>query len=1043
MNSLLHWLDKFMLQVVVVLTLAVSAEAHTFVLAPDGDMNVSNYNLGASRVVKATSFSPSLSNVTTGNPGDALNLNINFTAQTGTGFVIQAVDIGYWTYDPSADGELTSLSLSGDFNSTGGVAVSLGLVQDGVAYWTHPHDISDSVNGTAYESVDFSDVTASNFSPIDGSTGFPDFRPTGGEITFAYVIRRGDSGAGYRNFDIGTDNVSLSVETLPTADLYGQRRDWILGLTWPQPTTGTAPKQGMPLALANLYQTDGADATSRQYTADSHDPSVLDAGTFDAVGIVRAIYMFRDSFTATQMDAIEDSLRDTPKWTGGGTENHRLMRWTNGYLLAQEFGGNWYPESETDPKVSAQQLMATLKDKLIEEGKFRYQNGGMSEYLSPNYLNTHIQPLLNLYDFAEDPEMRDVAEAMLHLHTAHLALNVHKGYMLEPHARLGGKQHTSGPDFHNNGAQFLAWLYFGQMDRPQSLIQQMTYLVPLSLSNFRPHAILTDVANGTNGVSFPYFTQSASMNWPHQGDRLPRTDLRSVYRASSYSIGTGYFEHVPHGYYMQHSKFGIAWDSTDPLAFLTVGHPYWRTDSGQAQWWLAPGSPFQQMAHHENTVIAVYNIPEADPWPNSGRSDWIEERDGHASDLIKEAMVGVPYSIDERVEYYLNGVDNTDGSWRFLREGDTYIGILILTESRTPAIGPDQFRIMADAEKNGDRYQTALIFEVGTQAEHETFTDFQTQLKSNTYTVDWGTGTVPTPDITYTDSQGDELRIRYNNNLTPDSGGIVRNRPEVWMDGTLLDFSSWPDISGPEVSLDHGVLTVNSDGKGQIIDWNGTVPSINRFQTVISEDFEDYSTGNLVGQKSWNYAVNTSSPKIINTNGAYGYDGKAVSTRKQSSSDDYAIKAIPASTLHLGNDVIVEITASRSAINSSGVMLGFGNGQMDKAIGITSSNVFFREGWGRIERALDGTGAYWNDMDSDDIVVFRSVWDLSQNTATLAVKNLTKGETEYTTLYFDANQTQDTVLLGDVSDINLWDDVFVRFTGTRHARLYSYKIQIK
>lgn len=64
----------------------------------------------------------------------------------------------------------------------------------------------------------------------------------------------------------------------------------------------------------------------------------------------------------------------------------------------------------------------------------------------------------------------------------------------------------------------------------------------------------------------------------------------------------------------------------------------------------------------------------------------------------------------------------------------------------------------------------------------------------------------------------------------------------------------------------------------------------------------------------------------------------------------------------------------------------------------------------------------------------QSVWNLSANngagSATFAIKNLTAGETAFTSLYFDAAQTQTTASLGIATNPNTWTSGYVRMGGS-------------
>jgi hypothetical protein len=470
----------------------------------------------------------------------------------------------------------------------------------------------------------------------------------------------------------------------------------------------------------------------------------------------------------------------------------------------------------------------------MSEGKFRYQNGGTSEYLSPAYLMAHVIPLLNLYDFADDAELRAAAEALLHLHLTHLALNAHQGYILEPHARVHGLQYTSGSNVACAG-QFLAWIYFGHMDLPDEvLIGKGRDIIHTALSEFRPLPTLYDLANGGGKAAFPYAARSSAMGWPHAGDRLPRTVLRSVFRNQSYSIGTGYSKHVPDGFYLQHSTFGIAWSSKDPVAYLQCGHPYWRSDrDNPGGWQLAPTSPFMQTAHHENTAIALFHIPEVDPWPDAGRSDWIPYRNDHLKNLVKDAYVILPKSLDQRAAARGSGTE--DGRWFFFREGNVYLGVYSLTRTGTPAVDRYRYSIKAQGVRHGDHWQTGFVFEVGTEFDDGTFVEFCEKLQDNPVTVTWGDAGHAAPELEYTDSQSDVLRLRYNPEMRQNEKGTIENQPAVWINGERLDYTRWPDMEGPGVLLKDGVLTVESEKQRTRIDWNGESPVISQAELAGTE----------------------------------------------------------------------------------------------------------------------------------------------------------------------------------------------------------------
>jgi hypothetical protein len=213
MQSPLHY--RFAAFAAVALGMLPLSSTAQIIFGPDAAMSTANWSLGASRVNLGSGYTGTLSNITTGNPDDALNLNISYTANTGSSFVAQFVKRDDWTYTPSLSGAITSIDFSGDFNSDSGIAISVGLLQGGVTYWTHPTANSGAINSVPYIGVSLTSLVDTNFVDLNG-TGNPNFSSLGDEIIWGYFVRRGDTGTGARNINIGADNVAFAVIPEPS-----------------------------------------------------------------------------------------------------------------------------------------------------------------------------------------------------------------------------------------------------------------------------------------------------------------------------------------------------------------------------------------------------------------------------------------------------------------------------------------------------------------------------------------------------------------------------------------------------------------------------------------------------------------------------------------------------------------------------------------------------------------------------------------------------------------------------------------------------------
>lgn len=202
--------------VLLFLGLSVTSHAQIVVFGPDANPSTAEFSLGDSAVSNGSGFSASLSNVATGNPGDALQLEMDYTASAGNSFAAQFVKRDDWNYNPSTSGEIISFDFSADFNTTRNVAISIGALQGGNTFWTHLSlNQVISTNPPAFITVSFDDVTAGDFSAFSGSSGTLDFSDAGGDIVWGYFVRRGDGGSGFRDTDVVMDNISFTLTTVP------------------------------------------------------------------------------------------------------------------------------------------------------------------------------------------------------------------------------------------------------------------------------------------------------------------------------------------------------------------------------------------------------------------------------------------------------------------------------------------------------------------------------------------------------------------------------------------------------------------------------------------------------------------------------------------------------------------------------------------------------------------------------------------------------------------------------------------------------------
>ncbi|MEM9217111.1 MAG: hypothetical protein AAGD25_22545 [Cyanobacteria bacterium P01_F01_bin.150] len=131
------------------------------------------------------------------------------------------------------------------------------------------------------------------------------------------------------------------------------------------------------------------------------------------------------------------------------TDNLRAMRKTSVYLMAEETGNE---HTRLLYKQHLERYVSTLLDI------------GMGEWDSPVYHGHTTAAYLNLYDFAQDPEVRQLAKTALDWLYRSAAIKYWRGHWNGPAKRTYG----------DDAARFF-WLYFGDAEPPEKIERDWLY----------------------------------------------------------------------------------------------------------------------------------------------------------------------------------------------------------------------------------------------------------------------------------------------------------------------------------------------------------------------------------------------------------------------------------------------------------------------------------------------------------------------------------------------------------------------------------------
>jgi hypothetical protein len=169
------------------------------------------------------------------------------------------------------------------------------------------------------------------------------------------------------------------------------------------------------------------------------------------------------------------------------TDNLRAMRETALYLMAEETGNE---ATRLIYKARLERYVYTLLDI------------GMGEWDSPTYHGHTTSAYLNLYDFAQDPEVKQLAQSALDWLFHSAALKYWRGTWTGPVKRPGGTD-----------AERFFWFYFGQGMPPENASKDWIYALT---SDYQPPAEVMAISQ--RQIPLP---QEIRRTHPHYENWLP------------------------------------------------------------------------------------------------------------------------------------------------------------------------------------------------------------------------------------------------------------------------------------------------------------------------------------------------------------------------------------------------------------------------------------------------------------------------------------------------------------------------------------------
>jgi hypothetical protein len=212
------------------------------------------------------------------------------------------------------------------------------------------------------------------------------------------------------------------------------------------------------------------------------------------------------------------SIRRRGLWVDSrNTDNLRAMRETSVYLMAEETGN---------------ETVRQLYKQKIQRYVWALYHIGMGEWDSETYHSHTFAPYLNLYDFAQDPEVKALAKAALDWMSTAAALKYNRGGWGGPTKRdYGGANVVYGA---NSARAF--HLYFGDTPQPNPNFELNTlYLIT---SRYRPPLAVVALARKQFEKPVELLaTKPMYENWKDGGDSQPAY-WETQFFGHSYQMGS-------------------------------------------------------------------------------------------------------------------------------------------------------------------------------------------------------------------------------------------------------------------------------------------------------------------------------------------------------------------------------------------------------------------------------------------------------------------------------------------------------------------------
>ena len=462
-----------------------------------------------------------------------------------------------------------------------------------------------------------------------------------------------------------------------------------------------------------------------------------------------------------------------------GTENHKTMNMMAANVLPT------YWDTGLSNK-SKQETLAIAKKQLREFVKTTYATGN-GEWDSSTYWQFTVNGLLNIYDFAEDPETRLIARAGLDWFLANYAIKYRDGLFMAPNQR-GFPEKPHGTIADQSG-----YIWWGSHYQPtDDEMKRFLYSMHAITSSYRPSETLYNIAK-KNLPNLPAVQQNTKANyWYGQGIYAQANGYaESLYIAPKYSMAS-----LWNGHGSQITRFQIVADSDKGGMMFTAGHPRRSDHMGQMiDFGYRDGiGRFDQSAQVQGAWFNLTQAPDDEP--------------------IDYSFFSFPEGITHKPH----------GEWMIMHAGDTFVAVRAFGDKAVLGETDLTDKQKADNQKTVDAgkepkskpepiikipgRKNGMIVETADTTMYDSLEAFAKALEKTAFSADG-------LSITYKTLRGEAVTF------APGKG----DRAKVTVNGEPIDITKRDAVySGPFVNCKDGVLRVFDGKTGYEVDFTGDLP---------------------------------------------------------------------------------------------------------------------------------------------------------------------------------------------------------------------------